>query len=212
MRRIVACVAASLGLAVASTARAQTSERSDVLSAIELRTGGTSGFGSTAGGPPSIGVALELRPWSALGRRVSIYAAGDFRHHNRHEIFDEEFNVRARVGRSAFLLGGALGVDLVRTAHLTLTTRIGATFVRDYGTYEVGSGIAGFVNDPFETWEPVCAFAPYNQRCAADYALTGTAAVGVRYSPTRNGSFYVGGDYTRLVRGQNVIVAVIGVR
>lgn len=210
LKRVGALVGLAV-LAIGSPALAQTDRRTDVLSALELRTGGTSGFG-TAGGPPSIGVGLELRPWAALDRRLSILTAGDFRHHARRETFDQEFNVRARVGRSVFLLGGALGIDVVRTARATLVARAGASFVRDYTTFEVGSGIAGFVNDPNETWETVCAFQPYNRRCPTDYVVTGTAALAFRYFLTPNGSFYLGGDYTRLVRGQNLMVVTIGIR
>jgi hypothetical protein len=211
MLRAFGAVMVVTGLALGSPALAQTTERTAVLSAVELRTGGTTGFGA-ASGPPSLGVALEFRPWTGLKRRISILASGDFRHHSRREVFDEEFNVRARVGRSAFLLGGALGLDLVRTPRTTITARGGAAFVRDYTTFEVGSGIAGFVNDPYKEWETVCAFQPYDRRCPTDYAATGTAALVFRFFPTPNGSFYLGGDYTRLVRGQNLMVFVIGVR
>lgn len=211
MHRAFALVVASTCLAAASSASGQTSQRPDVLSAVEIRAGGTTGFG-TASGPPSIGAAVDLRPWSVLASRLSIYLAGDFRHHSRREVFDDEFNVRARVGRSAFLLGGALGVDVVRTPRATLAVRGGAVFVRDYATFEVGSGIAGFVNDPGRQWETVCAFDPYRRRCQADYRVTGTVAAGLRYSPRPNGSFYVGGDYMRLTQGQSLFVGVVGVR
>lgn len=104
-----------------------------------------------------------------------------------------------------------MGVDLIRTPRTTLAARAGAAFVRDYTTFEVGSG-AGFVNDPNKRWETVCAFQPYDRRCPTDYAVTGTAAVGVRFFPAPNGSLYLGADYARLMRGQNLMVFVVGVR
>lgn len=211
MLKVLVGVAGFAALSLGSPALAQTPERTGVLSAVEFRTGATTGFG-TAGGPPSAGIGVELRPWTAIGRRLSVFAAGDFRHHRRRELFDEEFNVRARTGRSVFLLGGSLGIDLVRTPRISLAARTGATFVRDYTTFEVGSGIAGFVNDPNERWEPVCAFQPYDRRCPAAYAVTGTAGVAARLFLVPNGSFYLGADYTRLVRGQNLMVFIIGVR
>lgn len=206
MARLCALIALVAWLSPASAAWAQSSP--GVLSAAEIRSGGTTGFGVSSG-PPSIGGALEFRPWSGASRRIFVYGAGDFRHHGRRETFDEEFSVRAHVGRSVFLLGGALGVDVVRTARTTLAVRGGSTFLRDYTTFEVQTG-NGFTNNPRDEWETVCSFAPYRERCPTVYAMRGTVAAGFRFTPRRNGAFYVGVDYTHLVGGQHVFVAVVG--
>lgn len=197
-------------LAIAATASAQSSEADETLSAVELRTGVITSRGS-AGGPPSIGGALEFRPWRSL-RRVSVQASSDFRHLSRREIFDEEFATRARVGRSVFLLGGALGIDLLRTSRTTIAARGGATFLRDYATFEIPPGSGALVSTPGAEWETACVFAPYNRRCDADYEVTGTATIGFRYTVRPNGGFFVGADYTRLMRGENMFLVVIGAR
>jgi hypothetical protein len=199
-----------VAVGTAATASAQSSDAASTLASVELRTG-IIPSGSFTGGPPSIGAALEFRPWSGTARRLSIHGSGDFRHLSRREGFDDELSTRARVGRSVFLLGGALGVDLVRTSQVALVARGGATFVRDYGTFEVPTGTISLTNT-FEEWETGCTFAPYNRRCDTNYDVAGTATLGVRYTIRPNGGLVVGADYTRFTSGQNVFMVVVGAR
>ena len=69
----------------------------------------------------AVGGRLALRPWtSSPMSRVSLQFTGDFRSLGGDNEFDDAFQLQRRITRNRFILGAAIGVDVLRTTRTAI--------------------------------------------------------------------------------------------
>ncbi len=159
----------------------------------------------------AVGGRLALRPWtSSPMSRVSLQFTGDFRSLGGDNGFDDAFQLQRRITRNRFILGAAIGVDVLRTTRTAIDVRAGVAMTRLRTNFLIYSSL-GFVDDGNE-WENVCPFQPFGARCGTDYDTAPTLSIGVRRDVMASGNAFVGLDYTALLQGQQVLVGTVGVR
>jgi hypothetical protein len=160
---------------------------------------------------PSIGGRLALRPWmSVLSGRLSLQFTGDFRSFGGENGWDDAFQVRRRITRNRMVLGAGIGFDLVRTERTTFDVRAGGAFVRTRTNFLIDSS-QGFTFDG-NTWENVCPFEGFKERCSTAYEGTPALAIGFRRDLVESGFTFVGVDYTGLGIGQHILAGTVGMR
>jgi hypothetical protein len=159
---------------------------------------------------PSFGGRLALWPWLTPGgdtRRINIQVIGDFRRLDRIEQYDVDAGGPTVTKRNLFLLGPAVGVDLLRSSHLQVDARAGGSLVaesRSFG-YDIPGGDFTGVNN-------LCAFEFFRDRCGIDWGFAGVLGLGVRVVPIADGRLYFGVDYGWLTRNQHQMAGTVGIR
>lgn len=160
---------------------------------------------------PAIGLRLALRPFmSVAGGGFSLQVTGDFRSFGGNDAYDEFYLLPRRITRNRFVLGTALGFDVLRTEVVAMDIRGGAALVRTRTNFLIDSSL-GFRND-IDPWENVCQFESFRDHCRTDYEATPLVAAGLRRDIVQSGAAYIGVDYTWLGINQHILVGAVGIR
>lgn len=203
-------LAVLLGLACAHSVAAQAPQgvAARLTTTADLRLGAE---WPEAGAPrrPSIGGQIAGYPWrTGAWTRVSVQGTGDYRSRGAEVVFDQGLSSATRLRRSLFTLAGFVGFDLMRSPHTAVNVRVGAAVQRSRTAFDIDSknGFTADLND----WEALCRFPGFKDRCRSDYDHTAAFGVSVRRNLQRDGSSYVGADFSRTANGHNSAVATVG--
>jgi hypothetical protein len=159
----------------------------------------------------AVGLRLALRPFMSLaGGRFSLQFTGDFRSFGGNNAYDEFYQLHRRITRNRFVLGAALGFDVLRTEQVAMEIRGGVALVRTRTNFLIDSSL-GFRDDG-DLWENVCQFESFREHCRTDYEATPVVAAGLRRDIVQSGATYIGVDYTWLGINQHILVGAIGLR
>jgi hypothetical protein len=160
-------------------------------------------------GPVLVGGRIAVYPWAGdTARRFSIQFVGDYVYRGDDEAFDAALGSWTKVTDHYFTLSPALGVDLVRTEHVTLEVRGGPTVVGEERTFSLEREFVDFDNS--EEFENVCDLTAFRDRCESAYDFSGHVALGLRVRPKPGSAVFFGVDYTWLTSDQHQIVGTVG--